>query len=484
MLHWSGWSFFLSKENNMATDQPGFSEDPYDLSKNPLQGYGAYGEGKISDGVNRLKSLQQALQSGQVDYQTYQRIFQSLDPQVQQLASSIAGGGSKAASAANAGGQLTQLGNMSAVGGTDLDTFVNQFRNLTGKAPTAQDINSYFSNVTPLLSKSPGGAQGTSYADVNSIINQYLSNSYQPQIQGYQQQQQQDQLNKAEQQAQGLVQQQNQANLNQFTSAPVQAQVKQAYNQNGMLDSGAYDQGIAQDVANIGQGNLSNVLGGVTIPGINNMQNTANQPYQSFLGNLNSGLQTAGQNQNAWSDFNLQKDLAEQLAGMNSPGSLQEWGPIIQGALQGGGLAIGGKKSAICFELMRRGLMTEKEFDVLHWKVLPALFTRCRALYVYAKNGDLLVKKANEAGFNWQRAKSWFVDEPLSEDSASAAVHRYSLACKKLAQTVAPELWDERVLKSNIFDFFRFIIPVSMVKGYRRCYKELFHRWMEVFCAI
>lgn len=456
-----------------------FDASQYNLTKDPLSGAGQYGEGGIVDANQRLQALQQALQSGQIDYSTYQGLFNQLNPGAQQDIKTVLGSGSKGASAGNAAG-AGNYSNQAALGGTDLNTFVSQMQNLTGKAPSAQDITNYFNNVGGQLAGGQGGAAGTNVTDYNTILNNYLSQQYQPQMKAYQQQQQTDSLNQAQQQAQNLVQQQNQQTVNQLTSPQNVEAFKEAYNGQGMLNSGAFSTGLGNTLANAASNNESNVLGNVTIPGIQNQQSSTNAPYNSFLSSLNPNLQNYGQEQNQYSQFNLESQLAQQLGQENQPSTLQQWMPAIQGAIQGGG-ALGsaaiGAKSAICLELLRRKIATQEEVDALHWKIIGSMFTRCRALLFYSKNGDALVRAANEKGFDWTKAKEWFIDEPLAEKSSIDAINTYSISCKRLAMAVAPHLWDENVMRRSFLDFFRFIIPVMRVPGYRRCYKDLLSRF-------
>jgi hypothetical protein len=107
---------------------------------------------------------------------------------------------------------------------------------------------------------------------------------------------------------------------------------------------------------------------------------------------------------------------------------------------------------------------------------LGSMMTRCRALYHYAKYGKQLVYEANKKGFDWSLGKKWFVDDVMSKKTSEEAVTQYSLACKKLCEIVAPHLWDERVMKSSVWDFFKFIIPVLADFGWFKCYIELFYR--------
>lgn len=440
----------------------------YDLTANPLKQGGGYSEWFIGDLNTRLQNLQQALQSGQIDYATYQKEFQALSPEISR-ANRVAAIGGKQARAAEVQG-LGNVNTMNTLGGVDLNTFSTQYKNLTGKDPTAQEINSFFTNIAPTLKQ--GGS--SSYADVNNIIDKYINTQYGSQVKDFQQGQQENQLAKTQQQTQDLIQQQSDQTLKYLANPDVMSQLEQTYNKNGMLNSGAFSQGLGNTIAQGANQNTSAALGGVTIPQILNEAQTANAPYEMMLQNLNPNLQATGKNQTDFNSFQLQSDLAKELTKLQQPTGLQQWMPAIQGGLQGAGSAA--SKSAICLELLRRGLMNKEEYDSLHWKVLSSMFTRCRALLFYSRNGDKLVKAANEQGFNWQEAKSWFVDEPLSKETSKEAVDAYALSCKRLALIVAPELWDERVMKPNFLDFFVYIIPVMMVPGYRRCYKDLFSR--------
>src|SRR5579863_517580 len=321
------------------TNLSGFNTGLYNTASDPLaSGIG----GGTQDALSRLQQLQSALQSGQIDYNTYQQLFQQFDPSTLSELNNITTQGSNAANQAKGAG-LGTFQNLSQLGGQDLSSFAGQLQNLTGQAPTAEDITNYFNNVGGILSSQPGGANSATYTDVNSIINQYLQNQYGPQIQAYQQQQQQNALNTAQNQAQNLVQQQNQATVNQLSSPAVQQQILGSLNNSGQANSGAFQTTLANDLANAAQGNISNVLGGVTIPGITGQESTTNQPYQSYLSNLNPNLQSYGSEQNQYSEFNLESSLANQLAQLSQPSTLTQLAPILQGALQGGGQAAAGR---------------------------------------------------------------------------------------------------------------------------------------------
>lgn len=427
-----------------------FNQDPYNLTTNPLTGGGTYGEGRVSDALQRLRGLQGALQSGQIDFDTYNKLFQQFDPQAQQLVQQIGGGGSKSATAANNAG-AGQFGQLSNLGGQDLSTFANQFKNLTGQNAGGQDFTNYFSNVGQILGSGP-----QTYADTNTAINQYLQNTYQPQIQKYQQQQQTSALDTAQKQAQDLIGQQNQQTINQLTSPQVQEQFKNAYNRNGMLDSGAFSQGLGDTLANAASGNISSALGNITLPGITGIENTYNAPYQNFLGNQNQNLQNYGQEQNQYNQFNLQKQLAEELGG-GGQSDLQQWMPLLQGLVQGGAQGGASATSYICLELIKRGFATQYDLDMLHYEGMPAVFKKARAFYFYAQHGKELVDAANRKGIDWKPWAKRFLGDVIGVGDPVKAVNLYAKACKDLAMLCAPKLWDERVMRTSFIDSLLFI---------------------------
>ncbi len=411
-----------------------FDPSQYNLTKDPLSGSGQYGEGGVADANQRLQALQQALQSGQIDYSTYQGLYNQLNPGAQKDIGTVLGSGSKGASAGKAAG-AGDYSNAAALGGTDLNTFVSQLTNLTGKAPSAQDITNFFNNVGGQLASGSGGAAGTNVTDYNTILNNYLQQQYQPQIKGYQQQQQTDSLNQAQQQAQNLVQQQNQQTVNQLTSPQNVEAFKEAYNGSGMLDSGAFSAGLGSTLANAASGNISNVLGGVTIPGITNQMNTANAPYEGFLSNMNPNLQQYGQEQNQFSQFNLESQLAQQLGQQNSPTGLQQWAPLIQGAVQGAGALgagqLSGKPTYLCTKLRDMGLATDEEVDLVHAKIFPTLLSHPLDFLAYCVSAPLFVLFHGD-DFDWESLKPIIIDRVTEIEDNEEAFQHYHSVCDAL----------------------------------------------------
>lgn len=430
------------------------TSDPYNLTADPLAG----GSAGIADALKRLRGLQSQLQSGAIGIDQYQKSFNAIDPAaLQQLGSITSQGSNQADSAWNAGGH--DLQSLSQSGGTDLNTFAKQYQNLTGQAVGSQQINDYFTNVAP-------GLAGTNTADQNSLINNFLATQYQPEIQGYQKQQQTSALNDAQTQAQNLIQQQNQAAITNLTDPTNMQKIEGAFNQNGLLNSGAFSQGLADQLSQAANSNISNAIGGVTIPGIENIENTQNAPYQQFMNGLQPGLNQAGQNQQSGINFNLQSQLAQELAQLQQPNSWQQAAPVIQGVANGAANGGAQATSYICLELISRGFASLYDLDLLHYKTMPAVFKKARAFYHYAQNGRQLVEAANKKGIDWKLWLKRFLTDPMEFNDPIKSVESYALAFKDLCMECAPELWDERVMRTSFWDSVQFIPKLMFYKPY------------------
>lgn len=401
-----------------------FDQTPYNLTADPLAGSAGGDASGVTDALKRLRGLQGALQSGQIDYGTYQQLFNSFDPGAMQAVQQFTGSGSNSATAGNAAGapQFAQLSNL---GGQDLSTYESLFKNLTGAAPGQSDLSGYFNNVGNILGSGP-----TSYADVNSALNTYITNTDQPQIKAYQTQQATDALNTADTTAQDLINKQNAATVNQLTSPAVMQQIEGAYNQNGLLNSGAFSQGLGDTLANAAQGNISSALGSITLPGINNIEGIATNPYQNTENNLNSNLQNFGNNQNQYNDFQIQQQLAQQLAQLGQPSTLQKYAPLIQGALQGGGAAASGN-SYLCTHMKKLGLMTQDEVNAVHKKIFPCAFLHPLDLIAYAVVAPTFILVANE-WMDWAALKMRLCDDIIRCKSSREAFRLYKSVCQEI----------------------------------------------------
>lgn len=315
-------------------------------------------------------------------------------------------------------------------GGVDIanrwaDQFSGIFKNLTGQDPTADDYNKFFQNVGQGIIHSPKGFGGSDYNDIQNLTNQYAQNQYGKQIGDYQQQQQQKQFQTGQDQIQKLIDEQNKKTLDYLQRPEVTEQFKRSYNQGGMLNSGAFEQGLADRLSGSVLQNQSAALGGFGIPSIQNESNTANAPYQGFIQNLYPGMQNYGQGQTSQFGFNQQKQLSGDLANMMQPGNLQQWAPIIQGALQGGGLAASG--TYLCTHLKKLGLATKEEIDLVHDKLVNQFFSHPAEMLLYALLAPPFI--ADSDGFDWASLKSRIVDDILSEEDSLTAFNRYRDVC-------------------------------------------------------
>ncbi len=218
--------------------------------------------------------------------------------------------------------------------------FASTFKQLTGQDPTADDFNKFYQNIVQNNIVGGGkGITGTNYADVQNLINPYLQNTYGQQIGANQQQQQQQQLQTGQQQVQNVINQQDQATVNNLTSPQVMEQYKESLNGSGLLNSGAFSTGLANNLAQAANQNQSQALGAFSLPQISGQAQTAQAPYQQFLGNMDPNLQSFGQGATNQYDLSQQQQFAQMIQQMMQPSGLQQWAPIISGALQGAGSA-------------------------------------------------------------------------------------------------------------------------------------------------
>jgi hypothetical protein len=310
--------------------------------------------GNVGGQTMTLSQLEQQLQSGAITPQQYQQMFGQLTSQ------------------GTPNQEQTQMIN---AGGTDFNTFMSQFQNLTGQAPTAQAINDYFTNIAPTLTQTPGMAGNT--ADVSNLINTNLSQQFQPQIQAQGQNTQANNMQSIMNSilgtgsapttgqaapgtlsvqgtsgatngtatmpgGNGLLGQMLQSQLSQLTNPQSMQQIEGSLNNSGMLNSGAFSSTLANDLAGAGQSDIQSLLSGIIQPGLSTQLNTANDPYTSYLSGLPGGTTAIGGTQQNQTNFNEQSQLAQMLAGIQQPSTLQQLAPILQGLMQGGGTALSG----------------------------------------------------------------------------------------------------------------------------------------------
>lgn len=344
--------------------------------------------------------------------------------------------------------------------------FAGAFKNSTGQDPTSDDYSKFFSNIGEQVQHSPAGYGGTSYSDIQNLITPYIQNQYGQQVQQNQQQQQTNNLQQNQKTIQGLIDQSTAANTKAFTDPNSDTFKSFSGNLNNLgitPSSGAFQAGLGSA---LGQGAVqaeNQALSQFDIPSVGAIQQTAGAPYQNDLANMYPGLQQYGQQQSNLYDFNLQSDLAKQLASSGSPSGFQTgFGQAVSGLGAAGNAAQGGAAayqatSYVCMELIKRGLCSEYHLDLLHYNSFPAMFKKARAFWGYAMNGKKIVDACNKAGIDWSLFKEKLINIPLHERDAVKVVEKYTEACKELCMIGDPSLWDERYLRTSLVDSLPFI---------------------------
>lgn len=340
---------------------------------------------------------------------------------------------------------------------TGTQLFQQQFKNLAGRDPTPDELGAFQTQALYT-----GGVEKMSYGDMSGLANAFINNTYGPQIAQYQQQQQtqnqQQQLQQTQSDSSNLVNQLNQQTQNYLTNPQTQQQIQGQLNNNGLLNSGAYSSTLAGLMAQGANQNEANVLGGVSIPALQNIQGLSNiggNPYQQSLSSGQFGLS----NIEGLNNFQMEADLARQLSeggGSNAlgmaAGSAQGLGSLLQGGAQAKQAT-----SYICKELIRRGFICEMDMDDFHTHIMPAMFRKGRAFWKYAMDGEELVYFANARGADWAKYKKLFFDCVMAEPDPFRAVDLYANACEQLCNEVAPWLWDSRVYRTSFFDSLFFL---------------------------
>lgn len=334
--------------------------------------------------------------------------------------------------------------------------FSQQFQNATGRPPTADEINQFYSQaVAPVI----GTSAGFSGTDPNAIAQQYIPQAFQQQIQ----QNQAAQLPKLETQISDLASGIGAKTAAQFSDPnnPIYQAFSGGANNLGISpSSGAFQAGIGSTIGNAENSTIQSLLsslGGASIGG--------NQPQtlQGLQGQGQTAADSMMTRNNNLSDFNLQADLAKQLSDMGQPSGVQNALGMASSSAQGvGGLLQGGAAaknatSYVCKELIKRGLLCESDMDDFHIHIMPAMFKKGRAFWKYAMDAWKLVDAANKVGIDWSIYKPLLFDRVMDEPNACNAVDLYADACRQLCMESDPTLWDERVMRTSWMDSLPFI---------------------------
>lgn len=338
-----------------------------------------------------------------------------------------------------------------------MNLFKTTFKNLTGQDATPDQIGQFAQGALYNSWIAPGEL---TYSDNSNLANNYVQNQFSPQIASYNQQQQTNQLQNTQQMIQDLVSKQTAAQAADLTNpnSPTYKSFAGLMNNMGITpDSGAFQEGIGGQLGSNAASAINAALGGVSMPALSGIQGMTNFPLQFASGNSNLG------HFNEVSDFSLQA-LYDQLAARDAaPSGLDKGLGYGAAFLNGAGNAAIGSSalmnstSYVCKELIKRGLISESDMDDFHVHIMPAMFKKGRAFWKYAMDGRALVDSANAVGLKWEFFKPMLFDHVMQKNDPCKAVDQYAKACKMIAWTTDPALWDERVFRTSFWDSLPFL---------------------------
>lgn len=339
--------------------------------------------------------------------------------------------------------------------------FFQQFQNDVGRAPTSDEINQFFSQAVNPVMGSSAGFGGT---DPNAVVQSYLPQAYQTQIQ----QNQQAQLNNP---TTGIgAQIANLGNQVGATTAkdladpnnPIYQAFAGGMNNLGITpSSGAFQSGIGSTIGNA----ISNTeQQGLSSLGLGAIGGNQSPSFQSLYGQGQQAQQgITGYNQ-AINNFDMQSQLAQMLQQMGQPSGFQtalgEAGAASKafGNVAPGATALGSQMTSyICKELIKRDLLCESDMDDFHVHIMPAMFKKGRAFWKYAMSGHKLVQAVNEKGMDWKVFKPLLFDRVMEEADPCKAVDLYADACHQLCISADRSLWDQRVYRTSVWDSLIFL---------------------------
>jgi hypothetical protein len=343
------------------------------------------------------------------------------------------------------GGAVT-LGGVKGLTDKALQDFTQQVQAVTGQAPTADQINQFFtSQMTPAASQAqPGGYNPINPQDITSMIQQYVPTAFAPQIQQYQQGQQTQALNQNMNTGENMINQAMSGFANNLTNPnnPMYQNFSGNMNNMGITpQSGAFQAGLGGTIANQEnqmQQALMSTLGAPTLAGIQGLSGQANANLQGAAPTAQANL--TGQ-QNQLSDFGREQAIAQYLQNQMQPSALQKDIGMAAGAGQavgglGQGLAGAHQLTWICTAMRKHGVITQSEIAQLHKHLFMARWKMPLKFLGYLLFGKLLVWRAESKGVDWRIWKPLFYDEPMRESDPIEAVKLYESAFWNLYQVV------------------------------------------------
>lgn len=310
-----------------------------------------------------------------------------------------------------------------------IDVFKQQFQNLTGQAPTLDQINQY-------AQQGLHGAWNTNgnmtYGDQSGLANSYIQNAFGPQAAAYSQQQQTNQLGTDQSLIQNLINQTmgNTATALSDPNSQIYQTLAGSMNNMGITPgSGAFQAGAGSTIANAGLGAANEGLQAIGIPAIQGIGQTGQNPYQGSFG---SG-QTAMGNLEGINNFDMQSKLAQFLQQQGQPSGIMNDIGMASGAAQGTGSLLQGGAQAykltwICTAMKRAGAMNSSEVQRIHAHLFKAIGKRPFKFLGYFIFGRLLVWLAENFNTNWYLWKSEFYDIVMEEQDPVKAVDLYETA--------------------------------------------------------
>lgn len=305
--------------------------------------------------------------------------------------------------------------------------FQQQFQNLIGRPPTADELGGFQNQALYSAWNAPGNM---TYGDMSGLANSYIQSAFGPQAAQYQQQQQTNQLGQSQQQMQDIINKTmgNTASALSDPNSQVYKTLSGSMNNMGISpSSGAFQAGAGSTIANSGLNAANSGLESIGIPGIQGIANTGSIPYQNSFQSGNTALG----NIEGINNFGMQEQLAQMLVGSASPSSAQSILGMASGSAGGAGSLLQGGAAAknatwICTQLKKEGLLSDGQIKILHDHLYKAFWNRPFKFIFYFFIGKLLVNLANKYNTDWRLWKSEFYDNVLAEPDPVRAVDLYS----------------------------------------------------------
>lgn len=348
-----------------------------------------------------------------------------------------------------------------------IDMFRQTYKSLTGQDPDLNQINDFAQNGLMSAVSNPGQF---GYSDMSNLVNNYVQNSAGDQVAANQQQKQETQLGKTQQTIQDLIGKQTAATTAQLTdpNSPTYQQFSGMMNNLGITpSSGAFQAGLGGQIGQSAANATNAALGSVSLPAISGIQGMNQNPYG--FAQQNSNLSHI----NSLGDFGLKAGYDQLAARDAAPSGLDKGLGYGASYLSGAGNAAVGSAalmqatSYVCWELIRRGLLCESDMEDFHIHIMPAMFKKGRAFWKYAMDGLNLVNEVNRKGLDWKVFKPLLFDRVMAEPDPCKAVDLYADACHQLCISSDRSLWDERVMRTSIWDSLRFLPLLFSYKPFR-----------------